>query len=51
VEVHRAEHLQATVPTPEARPQGPSLTPDDLIDFHFELAGDDWFARLVAPAE
>jgi hypothetical protein len=28
------------------RPGGPPLTPDDLLDFHLLLAGDDWFARL-----
>jgi predicted RNA-binding Zn-ribbon protein involved in translation (DUF1610 family) len=35
----------------EARPEGPAFTLDDVIDFHFLLRGDDWFARLMASAE
>lgn len=27
---------------------GPPLSPDDLIDFHFELQHDDWFRRLCS---
>ena len=34
----------------EARPDGPPLTLDDLIDFHFLLRGDDWFDRFMASA-
>ncbi len=34
-----------------ARPDGPPLTSDDLIDFHFMLADDDWFGKLLASAE
>ena len=25
---------------------GPALQPDDLLDFHLMLEGDDWFAEL-----
>ncbi len=35
---------------PEARPAGPPFTLDDVIDFHFQLASDDWFDRLTAGA-
>jgi hypothetical protein len=35
----------------ESRPDGPLFTLDDLIDFHFLLDGDDWFAGLAAAAE
>jgi predicted RNA-binding Zn-ribbon protein involved in translation (DUF1610 family) len=31
---------------PEFPPEGPSLTVDDLIDFHLLLERDDWFERL-----
>jgi hypothetical protein len=34
----------------EVRPNGPPLTSDDLIDFHFVLQRDDWFDQLVADA-
>lgn len=34
----------------EVRPNGPPLTSDDLIDFHFLLQRDDWFDQLVADA-
>jgi hypothetical protein len=27
---------------------GPPLTPDDLLDFHLHLQGDDWFEQLAA---
>ena len=27
---------------------GPPLTPDDLLDFHLLLAGNDWFSDLAA---
>ena len=33
---------------PEVRPAGPAFTPDDLLDLHDELAGDDWLAGLVS---
>lgn len=26
--------------------EGPTLTPDDLLDFHLLLRDDDWFAEL-----
>ncbi len=31
----------------EHRP-GPSLEPDDLLDFHLHLQTEDWFAHLAA---
>ena len=30
------------------RPDGPALTPDDLLDLHVLLAADCWFDELVA---
>lgn len=30
------------------RRQGPALTPDDLLDFHLLLRGDDWPESLHA---
>jgi endogenous inhibitor of DNA gyrase (YacG/DUF329 family) len=33
---------------PEAPPEGPSLTADDLIDFHLLLRGEGWFDTLLA---
>ncbi len=33
---------------PEFPPQGPALTPDDLIDFHQLLETDDWFEQLLS---
>jgi hypothetical protein len=32
----------------DERPDGPPITIDDLIDFHFLLSQDDWFDRLTA---
>lgn len=32
----------------ERRPQGPSFTHDDLIDFHEMLRGRGWFDQLLA---
>jgi predicted RNA-binding Zn-ribbon protein involved in translation (DUF1610 family) len=34
----------------ESRPEGPPITIDDVIDFHFMLSQDDWFERLTASA-
>jgi predicted RNA-binding Zn-ribbon protein involved in translation (DUF1610 family) len=31
----------------EARPLGPVLTPDDLLDFHLALEQPDWFDDLL----
>lgn len=31
------------------RKAGPAFTHDDLLDFHHELEGDDWFDRLLDP--
>jgi hypothetical protein len=30
------------------RPDGPPLTPDDLLDLHVLLAREDWFEQLTA---
>jgi predicted RNA-binding Zn-ribbon protein involved in translation (DUF1610 family) len=35
----------------EARPEGPPITIDDVIDFHFLLSTDDWVEGLMASAE
>jgi hypothetical protein len=32
----------------DERPDGPALTPDDLLDLHVLLNGDGWFDELVA---
>jgi predicted RNA-binding Zn-ribbon protein involved in translation (DUF1610 family) len=32
----------------DARPSGPPLTPDDLLDLHVLLAEDNWFDDLTA---
>jgi hypothetical protein len=34
-----------------ARPEGPPITIDDVIDFHFLLSTDDWVEGLMASAE
>lgn len=34
-------------PHPEGPAVGPTLTHDDLLDFHLELARADWFDRLL----
>ncbi len=34
----------------EHRP-GPSLEPDDLLDFHLHLQTEDWFAQLSATVQ
>lgn len=39
------------VPHPEAPSDGPPLTPDDLIAFHFLLEDDERLAELLASAE
>ena len=41
---------QPSIAEAEARPEGPDFTLDDVIDFHFELAGDEWLDRLTATA-
>lgn len=43
-------HLSLSAPTaehPEPAPQGPPLTPDDLIDLHAELGRDGWLDRVL----
>lgn len=32
----------------EARYAGPAIAPDDLLDFHLMLAGDEWFDEVAA---
>ncbi|HEY7106031.1 MAG TPA: hypothetical protein VH986_06495 [Acidimicrobiia bacterium] len=32
----------------DEHPDGPALTPDDLLDLHMLLNGDGWFDELVA---
>ena len=49
VGVETAEHAGEVV-TSEERPEGPEFTLDDVIDFHFQLADDSWFDRLLANA-
>lgn len=34
----------------EERPDGPPLTIDDVIDFHFLMSSEDWFEQLTASA-
>jgi hypothetical protein len=44
-------YLSLSMPTidhPEARPDGPPLTHDDLLDLHAALADDSWLDRLPA---
>ncbi len=35
------------VPDPEERREGPALTLDDLIQFHFQLQDDDYLQRFL----
>ncbi len=48
VDVTRVDEAAPVVADPH--PDGPPLTADDLIDFHFLLEQDDWFSRLGATA-
>ena len=32
----------------EERPDGPPITIDDVIDFHFLMSQEDWFEQLTA---
>jgi hypothetical protein len=50
VGVDVADRAADTSTDPE-RPGGPAFTLDDVIDFHFLLARDDWVERLMASAE
>ena len=34
---------------PSAHEDGPPIVIDDVVDFHFLLAQDDWFERLASP--
>lgn len=47
VDVNEVPTTQVDV---EDRPDGPPITADDLIDFHFLLEREDWLARLAATA-
>lgn len=40
--------LQGRAVHPENPPQGSPFTPDDLLDLHLLLHGDDWFNLLVS---
>jgi predicted RNA-binding Zn-ribbon protein involved in translation (DUF1610 family) len=48
VEVEMDAEVQWRTLHPEFPPQGPKLTPDDLLDFHQLLEGDDWFDQLLS---
>jgi predicted RNA-binding Zn-ribbon protein involved in translation (DUF1610 family) len=48
VEVEMEAAVQFRTLHPEFPPEGPALTPDDLIDFHQLLQRDDWFEQLVS---
>jgi len=32
----------------DERPEGPPITIDDVVDFHFLLSQDNWFEQLTA---
>lgn len=51
VAIHEPERPRELVSAVGTRPEGPPLTHDDLIDFHFLLQQDDWFDRLLTSAE
>ena len=48
VGVEFAEHEGEHEAPLEEKPDGPAFTLDDVIDFHFLLATDDWLERLTA---
>lgn len=48
VEVSVIQDSEPVPPHPEDPPGGPAFTPDDLIDFHFQLQQREWFRELVA---
>ena len=49
VEIAEPERLEAHVDY-EERPEGPPITIDDVIDFHFLMSQEDWFEQLTASA-
>ncbi len=51
VEITEREDEEAEEVLPyEERPEGPPITIDDVIDFHFLMSSDDWFEQLTASA-
>lgn len=48
VGVEITERETAAVEIDEERPEGPPITIDDVVDFHFLLSQDDWFEQLTA---
>jgi hypothetical protein len=46
IENHPSQQTLDTA-APEGRPDGPPLTVDDLIDFHFLLEREDWLEDLL----
>jgi hypothetical protein len=51
VEITEQAEAQASLPLEfEERPEGPPITIDDVIDFHFLMSQDDWFEQLTASA-
>jgi predicted RNA-binding Zn-ribbon protein involved in translation (DUF1610 family) len=48
VEIEVAGSMTDTPPHPEFPPDGPAITPDDLIDFHQLLETDGWFEELAS---
>jgi hypothetical protein len=49
VEISEREAAQAHLDF-EERPEGPPITIDDVIDFHFLMSQDDWYEQLTASA-
>lgn len=41
---------EGAVPELDERPDGPPITIDDVVDFHFLLSQEDWFEQLTASA-
>lgn len=50
VDVTRLGDPEPAAAAEDTKGEAPPLTSDDLIDFHFLLQRDDWFARLAASA-
>ncbi len=50
VERPRQATLEEALP-PDPQPEGPPLTVDDLIDFHFLLEDDSWLEDLANAGE
>ena len=48
VGVEVTESEAATVEIDEERPEGPAITIEDVVDFHFLLSQEDWFEQLTA---